>query len=119
MGTPCVVTESTSAADAYLERPARDGVQIALPVARPHQEGLRRYYGVDVASLARQLAAVLGDDQLALRLSQDGRDYVRKRYTHRQMGDGYLALYDRLLGAEGRAQPSRGTGPIARKVGRP
>src|SRR5207249_1701248 len=64
MGTPCVVTEGTSAADVYLDEPRRRGVQIALPVARPHRDGIHRYFGVDVDSLARQLDAVLADDGL-------------------------------------------------------
>jgi glycosyltransferase involved in cell wall biosynthesis len=96
MGTPCVVTEGTSAADAYLDEPRRHGVEFALPVARPQHDGIRRYFGVDVNSLARQLHSVLYDDGLARRLGRDGKAYVQRHYNDRRMGDRYLELFDRL-----------------------
>ena len=96
MGTPCLVTEGTSAADAYLDGPGRLGMRIALPVARPHREGLRRFSGVDVDSLASQLHSILFDDGLARRLGEDGKAYVQHHFSYQMMGDRYLELFDRL-----------------------
>jgi glycosyltransferase involved in cell wall biosynthesis len=97
VGTPCIVAERTSMADAYLDQPRREGRSIALPVARAHRDGLRRFHGVDVDSLVRQIASLLDDANLARRLSESGKAYVEAHYTDRRMGAAYLDLYDRLL----------------------
>jgi glycosyltransferase involved in cell wall biosynthesis len=99
MGTPCVVTEGTSMAEVYLERPTREGAPIALGVARPAGGGTHRYFGVDVDSLVHQLNTLIHDEPLARRLGQNGGSYMRKHHSHRRMGNDYEALYNRLLDA--------------------
>jgi glycosyltransferase involved in cell wall biosynthesis len=97
MGTPCVVTEGTGAAEAYLERPRRHGVDMALPVRRRHAQGPARFHGVDVDSLAVQLAFLLDNPLAAWRMAQDGERFVREHYSSDRMGRTYLRLYDLLL----------------------
>jgi glycosyltransferase involved in cell wall biosynthesis len=99
MGTPCVVTEATSTADAYIERPGREGVSLALPVARLHPDDHRRYSGVDVDSLVRQLARLLDDRELARTRGADGKEYARRHFNCETMAAAHLRLYDDLLGA--------------------
>jgi glycosyltransferase involved in cell wall biosynthesis len=96
-GRTCVVTAGTSAAEPFLERPARDGTTIALAVDRPSTSGVARYHGVDVASLVRALETLLFDDDLSRRLAASGRAYAAQHYTGRRMGDDYLRLFDDLL----------------------
>jgi len=98
LGTPCVVTEATSACDAFVGRPGRDGVRLALPVGRPHPSDHRRYTGVDPVSLACQLFRLLSDDGLAAEMGAAGRDYARTHYTHRTVAEGYLRIYDERPG---------------------
>jgi glycosyltransferase involved in cell wall biosynthesis len=96
-GRACVVTAGTSAAEAYLERPARDGTTIALAVDRRNTSGIARYHGVDVGSLVGALETLLFDDDLSRRLAASGRAYATQHYTGRRMGDDYLRLFDDLL----------------------
>ncbi len=97
MGTPCVVTERIGAAEVYLTNPARHSVQIALPVRKPFATGPNRFFGVDVTSLASQLATILDDDHLAISLSEEGRKFVETHYSYREMGKRYLDIYLSLL----------------------
>jgi glycosyltransferase involved in cell wall biosynthesis len=99
MGTPCVVSEGTSMAEVYLEKPSCEGNLIALGVARPRRTGTHRFFGVDVDSLVHQLAAVIHGEPLARRMAESGGSYMRKHHTYRRMGDDYQALYDQLLDA--------------------
>jgi glycosyltransferase involved in cell wall biosynthesis len=97
MGTPCVVTEGTSMAEVYLDRPPREGAPIALGVARPARSGTHRYFGIDVDSLVHQLTTLIQDQPLARRLGQAGKAYMQKYHTYHRMGDDYEAMYNRLL----------------------
>ena len=99
MGTPFLVSEATSAADAYIDHPAREGVQTALPIARPHPNDHRRYTGASVESLTHQIARILDDEPLASRLAANGADFVRRHYNQPNMSQAYLRLYNDLLAA--------------------
>jgi glycosyltransferase involved in cell wall biosynthesis len=97
MGTPCVVTEGTGAAEAYLDNPRRHGLDIARPVRRLHRDGIERYYGVDVGSLTEQLAFLIDNPHIARQMAEDGRRFVQEHYSAGRMGAKYLELYDLLL----------------------
>jgi glycosyltransferase involved in cell wall biosynthesis len=99
-GTPCVVTEGTGAGDVYLDNPRRHGVEIARPVRRRHRDGIARYYGVDVGSLAEQIAFLIDNPGSARQMAEDGRRFVQEHYSALRMGAKYLELYDRLLAGE-------------------
>ncbi len=101
MGTPCVVTERTGAADVYLTNPAQHGEKIALPIRKPYAAGINRFFGVDSDSLAAQIAFLLDDDELAYSLGQAGKRFVETHYNYLTMGEHYLDLYERLLSGEG------------------
>ncbi|MEL6106759.1 MAG: glycosyltransferase family 4 protein [Planctomycetota bacterium] len=96
--TPCVITESIGAAEVYLEQPSRNGTQIGLPVRKPHTEGIDRFYGVDINSLASQIERLFDDEDLSYRLGRAGHEFVRQHYDYRVMGHRYTQLYELLLG---------------------
>jgi glycosyltransferase involved in cell wall biosynthesis len=100
MGTPCVVTEDTGAGELYLTNPHRHGSDIARPVRRRHADGIARYYGVDVASLTAELAAMLDHPAEARRMGEDGERFVRQHYSVERMGARYHELYNHLLAGE-------------------
>lgn len=96
--TPCVITESIGAAEVYLEQPREHGTQIGLRAKKPHTEGVNRFYGVDIESLAAQIERLFDDEALSYQLGRAGQEFVRKHYDYRVMGRRYTQLYDILLG---------------------
>ncbi len=100
MGRPCVVTERTGAGEVYLTNPRRHGFDIARPVRRQNDAGITRYYGVDVVSLAAELAFLLDHPAEARRMAEDGERFVRQHYSIERMGLRYEELYNLLLAGE-------------------
>jgi glycosyltransferase involved in cell wall biosynthesis len=100
MGRPCVVTEGTGAGEAYLTEPRRQGFDIARPVRRRNQDGITRYFGVDVNSLTAELAFLLDHPEEARRMGEDGERLVRRHYSIERMGTRYNELYNLLLAGE-------------------
>lgn len=97
LGTPCVITEGIGAADVYIEHPARLGKRIAMPIKKPALDGLNRFFGVDIDSLAEQIANFIDNPELAFKLGRDGREFVEEHYNYLAMGKRYAELYQRLV----------------------
>ena len=97
MATPCVITESIGAGEAYLDHPEQHGVQVALPIRKPFASGIDRLYGVDIDSLANQLVRLLADESFAAKLGRTGQRFVLEHYDYRVMGKRYADLYDMIL----------------------